>query len=889
MLDASSKDILNPWAGIASGILAAQELDPLLTRLSQIALLIYWTVYISKDTFLFSQVMLELLRSKYSSGGENDYMGNHWTLNVTEQIFLTIFHDVFQALLPSYFWTQLAIAVFFRLCVSGNSLFQLWTQTQLAKLLRLNAAAWLWRDWFIDTTVLSLVNRIYRPATRPLVTLLWSAVYKIPAILTDSVTDSVTSFLLITYFIGSGANDFNLLIISRLMTWRLLLQDLCKFANPDPSKYKYLPLNKPEDIRLILLYPRLGFGNINCSLIQGRHMHLFFYEAISYRWYGLEETEPIIIDGCKKHITKSVYDILASRSSLFLPRLLWIDALCIDQNNNAEKSQQVVLMEKIYLNALFTTVILADPSSSPEHQEESGRLSIPARYDNIWPENKDTTDHVQAARLAFDLLKELHVLKEKALRGSNMRTYRLFEELGLSTAKRRQWAAYSKLLQQPWFERVWVIQEIAFAPRVQVKYYGEVIDWELLIEGVKKLKQAKDFFLWLELQHSVPMLRDEHTGLSNILRMNKFRKHFRKEGLLDLMTSRSSYSREYFGLSGVLANSVHFQASNPRDLIFGLMSMCEAPQKTDYAVSVRDVYVNVAKELVQGDGVRLLLHIAGLGNRVQSDPSALTLPSWVPDWTSGPRYDRLQNAHDWRRTGDFNAGGGAKFSPTITDADSLRVSGICVDEIGDIGPACFDYSRHAGEWIVDEMQLLATSYHICLEMVKNSPATTDLYRHTKTHQSLLEAFRRTFFANRHHVTWGISGESLLGMFPSWESNLDQFRDGTRESFHANKESTYTLLYSMETVTETIKAACGGRRLFVSRKGRLGLCPPRTMKGDLIYVVPGVHAPILVRRTAAFGAKANRKPVEFVGESYVHGLMDGEALSMDVPRDILELI
>ena len=88
---------------------------------------------------------------------------------------------------------------------------------------------------------------------------------------------------------------------------------------------------------MVLLYPRLAFWPICCSLMQGPHMNLICYEAISYTWGDMDPTEAILVDGCTKKVTKSVYEILASYSSLFIPKLLWIDALCIDQENEREK------------------------------------------------------------------------------------------------------------------------------------------------------------------------------------------------------------------------------------------------------------------------------------------------------------------------------------------------------------------------------------------------------------------------------------------------------------------------------------------------------------------------------------------------------------------------
>ncbi|PVH69169.1 hypothetical protein DL98DRAFT_439628, partial [Cadophora sp. DSE1049] len=111
--------------------------------------------------------------------------------------------------------------------------------------------------------------------------------------------------------------------------------------------YKYSKLEKPDHIRLVLLHPRFGFRPVSCSVVEGPHMRLLFYEAISYTWGDIEPTEEILVDGCRMKVTKS---------------LLWIDAICIDQNNNEEKEGQVPMMDKIYSHALFTTVFLGQSS-----------------------------------------------------------------------------------------------------------------------------------------------------------------------------------------------------------------------------------------------------------------------------------------------------------------------------------------------------------------------------------------------------------------------------------------------------------------------------------------------------------------------------------------------
>jgi hypothetical protein len=111
-------------------------------------------------------------------------------------------------------------------------------------------------------------------------------------------------------------------MVNILGTYCFWFHELGKFANPNPPKHKYTPFKNTEDIRVVLLYPRFGFSSICCSLIQGPNMRFTLFEAISYTWGDTDATEDILVDDCKRKVTKSVYEILATYSSMFIPKLL---------------------------------------------------------------------------------------------------------------------------------------------------------------------------------------------------------------------------------------------------------------------------------------------------------------------------------------------------------------------------------------------------------------------------------------------------------------------------------------------------------------------------------------------------------------------------------------
>lgn len=889
MLNLSWQDVarnVDPWGAMASGTLLLQCYRGLLTRLGYIALLFYWFVFISKDHFVYTQILQELLRSKTAKGGESDPDGTHWTLNIANTLVLMAYSQATTYLFPDHYWKSAAVASLFNILVLGNHIVQIWMQTRIAKLIRLNKDIWRWRAWLIDSAALQIMHSLDTHIPKNISALLWQGLY---ALFFFLISDNLYKYLATSLFLGvfwpSHPNVKALAQWSRrIVAFRFWFHNFCLFANPSPPNYVYTSLSDPEHIRVILLYPRFGFGKVCCRLIQGPHMRTLFYEAISYNWGNPDATEEILIDGCTKLVTKSVHEILTSYSSLFLPKLLWIDNICINQADQIEKSQQVPLMERIYRSAIFTTVFLG--------QAPVEDTTIPLRYDGLRPRNKDIETYFKDARLTFDLLRELHVLQDGALRGSDMSAYQLFEQLSISKSKQRQWAALLKMLQHPWFDRVWVIQEVALSADVYVRYGDEIIEWETLANGIKKLHNARHFRLWLELEHTVHLSHMRNTSSSNIVRMHKFREQYRPRN----WNEYSGYNFNSFNLSKVLAESVYFKATNPRDLIFGLMALCENPLQVDYILSVEDVFLNAAKRLIDDRAVHTVLHNSGVGNRLATTPS---LPSWVPDWRNTPKYDRLMNAVSWQQS-EFKAGGEVTAAIIIKQGKFLSLSGYFIDTISVLGTALFDTSSQGPTGSVDETRLLAKNYNTCLELLSsNLPGYT--YAHTPPDSSFLgsaldqyirEAFHRTLFLDTKWVNWFRSPAQFLRLIDQWEIDQSDFDDPMTSTARVDmgKDDVYRVLKRMDEVTDVVKTRCGGRRLFITQKGYIGLCPPYSREGDMVYVAHGVHVPFVLREAdMLLSFSDNARRVQLVGECYVHGLMDGEALALGLAREDLEIV
>jgi hypothetical protein len=134
-----------------------------------------------------------------------------------------------------------------------------------------------------------------------------------------------------------------------------------KITTP-PLHYDILDAEKQEIrlIRLLLTEPKLPgvFGNLVPIEIYMQHCPFDKcppYTALSYAWnrgsYGEDNKYPILVNDHAIDVTESLWEALHEFQTRRLRSWLWIDAICINQKNDSEKSEQVQRMRSIYSKA----------------------------------------------------------------------------------------------------------------------------------------------------------------------------------------------------------------------------------------------------------------------------------------------------------------------------------------------------------------------------------------------------------------------------------------------------------------------------------------------------------------------------------------------------------
>lgn len=179
--------------------------------------------------------------------------------------------------------------------------------------------------------------------------------------------------------------------------------------------YGYSALSKPGNIRLIRLMRHKDKGApIHCQLfeypLQEPGQGSYLYEALSYVWGSEEGKQPIYIQELDDHgdnspagtprclrLTSNLYAALSHLRDRLSDRVLWIDAICINQKDNKEKGQQVQAMAKIYASATRVIVWLGEAASDSsealealcraaarKHVDQSAHRTILALLERPW-------------------------------------------------------------------------------------------------------------------------------------------------------------------------------------------------------------------------------------------------------------------------------------------------------------------------------------------------------------------------------------------------------------------------------------------------------------------------------------------------------------------------
>jgi uncharacterized membrane protein YkoI len=210
----------------------------------------------------------------------------------------------------------------------------------------------------------------------------------------------------------------------------------------DIFKHEPIDLEGPA-FRLLRLY-KGGASDIECELFQAWLYgdSTISYEALSYTWGGADMSASVKINGKTLGVTENLYLALQYLRSQETDRILWVDAICIDQSNPQERGHQVQQMGNIYSQADQVVIWLGSATHDTNVIMDSLKQLEDESLKFAW-KSWNLTD--KRWMDVWSLVKPIH--------------------WDLATRRR---TGLELLLGRPWFKRVWILQEVANAKRAVV-------------------------------------------------------------------------------------------------------------------------------------------------------------------------------------------------------------------------------------------------------------------------------------------------------------------------------------------------------------------------------------------------------------------------------------
>ena len=605
------------------------------------------------------------------------------------------------------------------------------------------------------------------------------------------------------------------------------------------------------------------------------------YTALSYVWGDPSDRVPFVLDNHRLLITRNLALAFQALQLDDEPFVLWIDALCINQNDIKEKSEQVLRMKQIYA---FASLVI------------------------VW---------LGAATLATDVAVDMfnaYYEKGPSLDLTARHTYRFRDEQRQELIQDPQFKNFIEsnsissilmvmqfLLVREWWYRAWVLQEFCVGSEVYFACGDKKLRLAIFDNTIMSLKtffnvrSAHILYTpeqWITTSKEEKSKKSSETDSStemehamNFLKQRLYLQHSLEEkknrSLLDLLVTFYVNVRPRSQL----------RSTDPRDRIYSLLGIASDAEQLkivpNYSKSVEEVYTDTAAKILSLGKLELLHYV---------HPQNPNMPSWVPDWEGAKRHITPYEFRELDKPFSADATMAAlQPSQTPGDPSVLECTGCTVDSVSSFSDFLADDTTKALLALAEmpsnketrvEFDVLI-KFHVHLSQIKQlcqrsallNPSlygSSDtwlkeaLWRIPVTDQEMIDAhftrYQRATSESERRYT------GLLNTIEAWKSIGVRLGDPDPRPLPAflqnevlpivQKESRHYALYR-PAIMRTVS-----RRPYLTQKGYVGLGHEGMRVGDLVCILQGGPVPFLLRRT-------ERGEYVFVRDTYVHGIMDGE--------------
>lgn len=610
----------------------------------------------------------------------------------------------------------------------------------------------------------------------------------------------------------------------------------------DYYTYENLSKSQPE-IRLVMLAPgKDRNAPVLCNLVKTDWKKRLKFEALSYTWGDENETRNITINGRHFQVTVNLFTALLHLRFPSVHRTLWIDAVCINQHDDKEKSDQLSFIREIYAGATSVLVWLglsdADIDTTMAYFAESDRAGgISKKQAN------DESQRYYIPRNEHERAKFLPGLE--------------------------------KLLKRSWFTRVWVVQELLVARRAPMVGCGDVwVSWE-------NFKQAS-WVVGIHGAFNTHYLPNTHDPL-----LIEF-------GFLCLAIEKKGREEDF---ERIIVATSDRECKDPRDRIFAILGLAsrqiQRSISPDYELSTRSVFQLAMFATLKSHKDLEFLHVAVT---VQSE-DGLGVPSWCVDFTRVGWLRLLEQRGKWPlRSHKENACKGIRRYKLEHNLPMghLLLEGAMVGTVNYVKTLMCgrEFQRHISERMGDEANniMVDETKKFIAEVRECSPAA-----YSALSSRLGDSNAKKLLQSG--VVWNtlVRGASLRDLDDCWRNaKVEPPKDYSLHEMIANNDSAAPWaaptsvqddLFTSTTLTPLqfclLRSFMGivrlttGHDFITTDTGYIARSDPGVRVGDLLCLLFGCWSPAVLRPCGV--KESGEQLYELIAFTYTHDAMKGEFL------------
>lgn len=587
------------------------------------------------------------------------------------------------------------------------------------------------------------------------------------------------------------------------------------------SPFRYQPLGARE-IRLLTLH--ITTRGVSCTLDHYLLESTPSFYALSYVWGTEPFSEQIELDRNPFLVTKHLLAGLLTLGRQYGRKPFWIDAICIDQSNDAEKAVQVPQMAAVYSSAAKVVAWLGPAS--------------------------DNSDLFMAQVPKLNTI-FAGITDPESVNG------RSWCDHGLPPLEDPIWLAFLNFSFRPWFDRLWVVQEVALAKSAVLVCGEHEVDLEEMMTLAEHLVNV---------------------GLSSLPEMI-YKHNFQEPEAANAVTTLISMricqqalqDRHHdFALWALLFISREKQATEPLDKVYGILGLLSKPVRdkvvVDYSAAAKQrfwqAYVPICRVLFEEIGPAALSMAA-------SEQRHPDLPTWCPDLRY--RSPVVDVGFEFRAGRTTSTGDMARI-PTpgakMIGPDGVEFCGLMMDHVKH-GKELFlrGLANNASEYEPYRAQQVIKCEEDCLEL---SQQAYGLHKGEAVPYQHMEALVMAKTAN-----WSRYEEAQV------TKDYHMWKEWHRIMAAHQRSSDREMEAAAERYNNAARIAWKGRAFFATEGGRVGIGPEDMRPGDSVHVFFDAHAPYILR------FDTSKQAYTLVGQAFVAGLMFGEAFWARDPINTFE--